>query len=64
MLAFFTGITVLIANAAHMKTVVLMLHDIMEWYITGEYGQVQLFVWLCGNAPLCVAVWLRGCLTV
>ena len=29
-------------QAAHMKTVVTLLHDLLEWYITGHYGTVEL----------------------
>lgn len=39
--SFFTAITLLIGNAAHMKTAVIILHDLMEWYITGNYGLVE-----------------------
>eukprot|EP00039_Didymoeca_costata_P026049 m.14806 g.14806 ORF g.14806 m.14806 type:complete len:452 (-) comp5210_c0_seq1:130-1485(-) len=39
-LAFFVMVSLTIGNAAHMKTVVLTLHDLMEWYITGDYGKV------------------------
>lgn len=37
-LAFFTGVTVFLGNAAHMKTVVSLLSDILEYFVTGSYG--------------------------
>jgi len=41
-LALFMAVTCLLGNAAHMKTVVMLLHDLLEWYITGTYGNVEL----------------------
>jgi len=41
-LALFMAVTTLLGNAAHMKTVVTLLHDLLEWYITGTYGKVEM----------------------
>ena len=35
--SFFTSLTCLIGNAAHLSTVVQMLHDITSWYFTGSF---------------------------
>eukprot|EP00475_Leptophrys_vorax_P043375 TRINITY_DN833_c0_g1_i1.p1 TRINITY_DN833_c0_g1~~TRINITY_DN833_c0_g1_i1.p1 ORF type:complete len:478 (-),score=96.66 TRINITY_DN833_c0_g1_i1:74-1507(-) len=41
-LSFFMAFTLLVGNSAHIKTVVGLLHDILEWYITGSYGKTAL----------------------
>lgn len=41
-LSFFLALTLLVGNSAHVKTVVGLLHDILEWYVTGTYGKMEL----------------------
>jgi len=39
LLAFFTAVTTFLGNAAHMKTVIALLQDILEFFVTGDYGK-------------------------
>ena len=39
MLAFFTAVTTFLGNAAHMKTVVGILQDLLEYFVTGKYDE-------------------------
>jgi amino acid permease len=39
-LSFFSALSCLIGNAGHMKVVVALLHTLMEFYITDDYGKI------------------------
>ena len=66
--SFFTSLTCIIANAAHMSTVTKMLHDITSWYYTGSVDYpfskakraVTMSILLVLVLPFCFSTSLRA----
>ena len=66
--SFFTSLSCIIANAAHLSTVSQMLHDITSWYYTGSYDYpfesskraVTISILLVLVLPFCFSTSLRA----